>query len=386
MEKVILVRYGEIALKGLNKSYFVDLLLRNIKATLKNLSGLKLEKIQGRFIVRLAPEEYEKAVVALQKVFGIVSISKAYVIENDFEEMKKLALELMGDQVVTEKTTFKVRSKRANKAFPIKSMDLNNKMGSYLLENNANLSVDVKKPQIMFHIEVREKTYIYTDIIPCLGGLPVGCSGKGVLMLSGGIDSPVAGYMMAKRGVEVVGVHFHSYPYTSDRAREKVMELARIMSSYTGPIKLYVVSFTDIQQEQLLKCNEKYTTLLMRRGMMKIAQKIAYMEGAMSLISGESLGQVASQTMESINATNNAVELPVFRPLIGMDKNEIIEIAQKIETFETSILPFEDCCTVFVPKHPETRPKLEKVLEEEAKADVDELIEEAIKNAEILHF
>ncbi|WP_303861440.1 tRNA uracil 4-sulfurtransferase ThiI [Alkalibaculum bacchi] len=386
MEKVILVRYGEIALKGLNKSYFVDLLLRNIKATLKNLSGLKLEKIQGRFIVRLAPEEYEKAVVALQKVFGIVSISKAYVIENDFEEMKKLALELMGDQVVTEKTTFKVRSKRANKAFPIKSMDLNNKMGSYLLENNANLSVDVKKPQIMFHIEVREKTYIYTDIIPCLGGLPVGCSGKGVLMLSGGIDSPVAGYMMAKRGVEVVGVHFHSYPYTSDRAREKVMELARIMSSYTGPMKLYVVSFTDIQQEQLLKCNEKYTTLLMRRGMMKIAQKIAYMEGAMSLISGESLGQVASQTMESINATNNAVELPVFRPLIGMDKNEIIEIAQKIETFETSILPFEDCCTVFVPKHPETRPKLEKVLEEEAKADVDELIEEAIKNAEILHF
>ena len=386
MEKVILVRYGEIALKGLNKSYFVDLLLRNIKAALKNLSGLKLEKIQGRFIVRLAPEEYEKAVVALQKVFGIVSISKAYVIENDFEEMKKLALELMGDQVITEKTTFKVRSKRANKAFPIKSMDLNNKMGSYLLENNANLSVDVKKPQIMFHIEVREKTYIYTDIIPCLGGLPVGCSGKGVLMLSGGIDSPVAGYMMAKRGVEVVGVHFHSYPYTSDRAREKVMELARIMSSYTGPMKLYVVSFTDIQQEQLLKCNEKYTTLLMRRGMMKIAQKIAYMEGAMSLISGESLGQVASQTMESINATNNAVELPVFRPLIGMDKNEIIDIAQKIETFETSILPFEDCCTVFVPKHPETRPKLEKVLEEEAKADVDELIEEAIKNAEILHF
>ncbi|RBP68368.1 thiamine biosynthesis protein ThiI [Alkalibaculum bacchi] len=386
MEKVILVRYGEIALKGLNKSYFVDLLLRNIKAALKNLSGLKLEKIQGRFIVRLAPEEYDKAVAALQKVFGIVSISKAYVIENDFEEMKKLSLELMGDQVITEKTTFKVRSKRANKAFPIKSMDLNNKMGGYLLENNTNLSVDVKKPQIMFHIEVREKTYIYTDIISCLGGLPVGCSGKGVLMLSGGIDSPVAGYMMAKRGVEIVGVHFHSYPYTSDRAREKVIELARIMSSYTGPMKLYVVSFTDIQQEQLLKCNEKYTTLLMRRGMMKIAERIAYMEGAMSLVSGESLGQVASQTMESINATNNAVELPVFRPLIGMDKNEIIDIAQKIETFETSILPFEDCCTVFVPKHPETRPKLEKVLEEEAKADVGELIEEAIKNAEILRF
>lgn len=386
MERVILVRYGEIALKGLNKSYFVDLLLRNIKAALKDLNGLKLEKIQGRFIVRIVPEDYEKAVAALQKVFGIVSISKAYVIENDFEEMKKLALELMGEQVITEKTTFKVHSKRANKAFPIKSMDLNNKMGGYLLQNNANLSVDVKKPQIMFHIEVREKTYIYTDIIPCLGGLPVGCSGKGVLMLSGGIDSPVAGYMMAKRGVEVVGVHFHSYPYTSDRAREKVIELARIMSRYTGPMKLYVVSFTDIQQEQLLKCNEKYTTLLMRRGMMKIAERIAYMEGAMSLISGESLGQVASQTMESINATNNAVELPVFRPLIGMDKNEIIEIAQKIETFETSILPFEDCCTVFVPKHPETKPKLEKVLEEEAKADVDELIEEAIKNAEILKF
>lgn len=386
MEKVILVRYGEIALKGLNKSYFIDLLIRNIKAALKDLRGVKLEKIQGRFILRLAPEEYEKAAVALQKVFGIVSISKAYVIENDFEEIKKLALELMGEEVITDKTSFKVRSKRADKAFPIQSMDLNNKMGGYLLANNKNLSVDVKEPQVMLHIEVREKTYMYTDIISCPGGLPVGCSGKGVLMLSGGIDSPVAGYMMAKRGVEIIGVHFHSYPYTSDRAREKVLDLARIMSSYTGPMKLYVISFTDIQQEQLLKCNEKYTTLLMRRGMMKIAQKIAYMEGAMSLISGESLGQVASQTMESINATNNAVELPVFRPLIGMDKNEIIEIAQKIDTFETSILPFEDCCTVFVPKHPETRPKLEKVLEEEAKVDVDELFEEAIRSAEILYF
>ena len=386
MEKVILVRYGEIALKGLNKSYFIDLLLKNIKAALKGLRGLKLEKIQGRFIVRVAPEEYEKAVDALQKVFGVVSISRAHVIENDFEEMKRLALDLMGNQVITEKTTFKVRSKRGNKAFPIQSMDLNNKMGGHLLASNENLSVDVKNPQVMLRIEVREKTYMYTDNVSCLGGLPVGCGGKGVLMLSGGIDSPVAGYMMAKRGVEVIGVHFHSYPYTSDRAREKVIELARIMSSYTGPMKLYVVSFTDIQQEQLLKCNEKYTTLLMRRGMMKISEKIAHMEGAMSLISGESLGQVASQTMESINATNNAVSLPVFRPLIGMDKNEIIEIAQKIETFETSILPYEDCCTVFVPKHPETRPKLEKVLEEEAKADVDELIEEAIKNAEILCF
>ena len=384
MEKVILIRYGEIALKGLNKSYFVDLLLRNIKSALKGLEGLKLEKIQGRFIVRLEPKEIEKAIKALQKVFGIVSISEAHVIENDLEKIKSQSLELLGDDVIKTATTFKVQAKRGNKGFQIKSMDLNNIIGGYLLNNNKNLSVNVREPDIKLYIEIREKTYMYTNIISCLGGLPVGCSGKGALMLSGGIDSPVAGYMMAKRGVEVIGVHFHSFPYTSDRAREKVIELSRIISKYTEPMKLYIVSFTDMQQEMLSKCNERYTTLLMRRGMMKITERIAHIEGAMSLISGESLGQVASQTMESINATNNAVELPVFRPLIGMDKNDIIDIAKTIETFETSILPYEDCCTVFVPKHPETRPKIEKVLQEEAKANLEPLIEEAIKTAEIL--
>ncbi len=384
MERVILVRYGEIALKGLNKSFFIDMLLKNMKSALKGTSGLKLEKIQGRFIVRVAPEEFEKSLESLTKVFGIVSISEAVCFANDLEEIKHTAISMM--EQVKEETTFKVKTRRPNKGFQVSSMEMNNLIGGYLLENNHNLKVDVKNPQIMLYIEIREKTYMYNSILPGLCGLPVGCSGKGALMLSGGIDSPVAGYMMAKRGVSIIGVHFHSYPYTSDRAREKVIKLTELMTKYTGPIKLYIVSFTKIQQELLLKCNERNTTLLMRRIMMKITETIATTEGALALISGESLAQVASQTMESLLVTDNAVDLPVYRPLIGMDKNEIIDISMKIDTFETSILPFEDCCTVFVPEHPETKPRLEKILIDEEKADLEDLIEEAISSAEVLCF
>jgi len=384
VERVILVRYGEIALKGLNKSFFIDMLLKNMKSALKGTSGLKLEKIQGRFIVRVAPEEFEKSLESLTKVFGIVSISEAVCFANDLEEIKHTAISMM--EQVKEETTFKVKTRRPNKGFQVSSMEMNNLIGGYLLENNHNLKVDVKNPQIMLYIEIREKTYMYNSILPGLCGLPVGCSGKGALMLSGGIDSPVAGYMMAKRGVSIIGVHFHSYPYTSDRAREKVIKLTELMTKYTGPIKLYIVSFTKIQQELLLKCNERNTTLLMRRIMMKITETIATTEGALALISGESLAQVASQTMESLLVTDNAVDLPVYRPLIGMDKNEIIDISMKIDTFETSILPFEDCCTVFVPEHPETKPRLEKILIDEEKADLEDLIEEAISSAEVLCF
>lgn len=382
MERVILVRYGEIALKGLNKSFFIDLLLRNMKASLKGMKDLKLQKIQGRFIVRVDEIDFDKSLSALRKVFGIVSISEAFCIPNDIDIIKSTAVRLLED--INESTTFKVQTRRANKAFPISSMDVNVIIGDHLLENNEKLKVDVKTPQLKLYIELREKAYMYHSILPGLGGLPVGCSGKGALMLSGGIDSPVAGYMMAKRGVEIIGVHFHSYPYTSERARDKVIRLAEIMSSYTGTMKLYIISFTDIQQELLLKCNERYTTLLMRRIMMKITEDVALKEGALALISGESLAQVASQTMESLHVTNSAVGLPVYRPLIGMDKNEIIDMAKEIETFETSILPYEDCCTVFVPKHPETRPKLDKVLLDEQKADLKVLIEEAIDKCEIL--
>ncbi|MPW26329.1 tRNA 4-thiouridine(8) synthase ThiI [Alkalibaculum sp. M08DMB] len=382
MEKVILVRYGEIALKGLNKSFFIDMLLKNIKASLKGLNGVKLEKIQGRFIIRVALEDFDRALDLLRKVFGIVSISEAKAFPNDFEQIKRVAVNMM--ECINEDTTFKVEARRANKGFSLTSMEINNEVGGHLLDNNQYLKVDVKKPEVKLYIEVREKTYMYSSILQGLGGLPVGCSGKGVLMLSGGIDSPVAGYLMAKRGVEIIAVHFHSFPYTSERARDKVIKLTEIMQDYTGPIKLYIVSFTDIQQELLLSCNERYTTLLMRRIMMKIAERIAIAEEAKALISGESLAQVASQTMESLIVTDNAVELPVYRPLIGMDKNEIIDISQKIDTFETSILPYEDCCTVFVPKHPETRPKLEKILIDEQKIDIEHLIQESINTAEII--
>lgn len=383
MEKVILVRYGEISLKGLNKSYFIDLLLNNIKGSLKGLKDLKVEKIQGRYIVRVCNEDFENAMERLKKMFGIVSISPACCITKDMESIKNTSLELM-DNIEGNKS-FKVQSRRADKKFELNSMELSSEIGAHILRNSSKFKVDVNNPEIKLYIEIREKAYIYNEIIQCPGGLPVGCSGTGTLMLSGGIDSPVAGYMMAKRGVKVIAVHFHSYPYTSERAKEKVISLAKILSQYTGNITLYNVSFTEIQQEILMKCNERYTTILMRRLMMKIAEKIASTQGSKSLISGESLGQVASQTMESLLATNDSVNLPVFRPLIGLDKNEIIEIAQRIGTFETSILPYEDCCTIFVPKHPETKPKLEKVLAEEEKLDVDQLLDEAVKTAEILN-
>ncbi|MFZ7120598.1 MAG: tRNA uracil 4-sulfurtransferase ThiI [Eubacteriaceae bacterium] len=382
MEKVILVRYGEISLKGLNKAYFIDMLIKNIKTSLRKINSTKIEKIQGRFIIRVAKENFDEALICLKKVFGIVSISEAYCIEKEMDKIQYVSLTLMKE--INENVTFKVESRRADKKFQMNSQELSSFIGGHILKNTQNFTVDVKKPDVKLYIEIREKAYIYNSIIPGLGGLPVGCSGKAALLLSGGIDSPVAGYLMAKRGVTILGVHFHSFPYTSDRAKEKVIELTKILSSYTGAIKLYIVSFTDIQQELLLKCNERLTTILMRRIMMKISEEIAIKENAKALITGESLGQVASQTMESLSVTNNAVELPVFRPLIGMDKNEIIKISENINTFETSILPYEDCCTVFVPKHPETRPKLEKVLNEEKKVEFQQLIDEAINNAEII--
>lgn len=382
MEKVILIRYGEISLKGLNKSFFVDMLVKNIKSSLKRIHENKVERIQGRFIVRVNEENYLEAISRLKKVFGIVSISEAYCVDKDMENIKSISLDIMSKH--QGEYTFKVESRRADKKFEMNSQELSSYIGGYILNNLDNIKVDVKSPQRKLYIEIREKAYVYNEIIPGLGGLPVGCSGIGTLMLSGGIDSPVAGYMMAKRGVSIVGVHFHSYPYTSERAKDKVIELTEILSQYTGKIKLYIVSFTDLQQELLMKCNERLTTILMRRLMMKITEKIANKEGSKALISGESLGQVASQTMESLLATNESVQLPVFRPLIGLDKQEIVDISQRIGTFDTSILPYEDCCTVFVPKHPDTRPSLKKVLSEENKLSVQELIEEAILNCEIL--
>lgn len=383
MKHVILVRYGEISLKGLNRNYFIDLLVKNIRNTLKRFESVKVQKIQGRIIVNISEEELKEGLEAVTKVFGIVSVSPAVVVESKIEAIEQEALEQAKQ---AQFKTFRVTAKRGDKRFPIQSPELGRRLGAVILKNIDGLKVDMHHPEFNLWVEVREETYIYHQFIPCNGGLPVGCSGKTALLLSGGIDSPVAGYMMAKRGVELIGVYFHSFPFTSDRAKEKVIDLAKIVSQYCGKVTLYVVPFTDIQTKIVELCPERQTTIIIRRYMMRIAQEIAKRNGAKSLTTGESLGQVASQTQEGLGATNAVVDLPVFRPLIGMDKQEIVEIAQRIGTFETSILPYEDCCTIFVPKHPETKPKLDAVQKSEISMEeiAAPMIEKAIEDAEIL--
>lgn len=383
MKHVILVRYGEISLKGLNRNYFIDLLVKNIRNTLKRFESVKVQKIQGRIIVHLSEEDLEGALEAVTKVFGIVSVSPAIVVESDIDVIEKATLEQAN---AADFKTFRITAKRGDKRFPIQSPELGRRLGAVVLRNISDIKVDMHTPDMNLWVEVREETYIYHKFIHCNGGLPVGCSGKTALLLSGGIDSPVAGYMMAKRGVELIGVYFHSFPFTSDRAKEKVIDLAKIVSGYCGKVTLYVVPFTEIQTKIVEVCPERQTTIIIRRYMMRIAQKIARRNGAMSLTTGESLGQVASQTQEGLGATNAVVDLPVFRPLIGMDKQEIVAIAERIGTFETSILPYEDCCTIFVPKHPETKPKLEAVVKSERPMEeiVAPMIEKAIEDAEII--
>ncbi|MBK5243901.1 MAG: tRNA 4-thiouridine(8) synthase ThiI [Eubacteriaceae bacterium] len=384
MEHVILVRYGEIALKGLNRNFFIDLLAKNIRNTLRCVESAKVKKIQGRIIVFLDEADLELAMSRVQKVFGIVSISDAVIIPSDMKVIEENAIKRIREAEGLK--TFKITAKRGDKTFPMKSPDLCAHLGDVILNAVEGIKVDIHNPELNLWVEVREETYMYHEFIPCNGGLPVGCSGKGALLLSGGIDSPVAGYMMAKRGVEVIGVYFHSFPFTSDRAKQKVVDLAKIMSQYCGKIKLFVVPFTEVQTTIVELCPERQTTIIMRRYMMRIAETIAENEGAKCLITGESLGQVASQTMEGLGATNAVAELPVFRPLIGFDKSEIVKIAQTIGTFETSILPYEDCCTIFVPKHPETRPKVaEMKRSEEAISEMMiAMMATAVANAEVI--
>jgi len=387
MKRVILVRYGEIALKGLNRNVFESKLIKNIKTALYGLGKIEVISSQSRIYIEPESEDYDidDALNRLSKVFGIVSVSPVWKINTDFGEIKEYALKLA--QNLKEKkgyTTFKVETKRGNKRFPMDSPEINRELGAYILENVPGLAVDVNNPSFVLHVEVREWSYVYSEIIPAPAGMPMGTNGKAVLLLSGGIDSPVAGWMMAKRGVEIEAVHFYSYPYTSERAREKVIELARIMSLYCIDINLHIVPFTDIQLEINDKCPEDEITIIMRRVMMHISEKIAHLTGALALITGESLGQVASQTIHSLACTNAAVTMPVFRPLIGMDKNEVIEIARKINTFETSILPYEDCCTVFVAKHPKTKPRLDQIEKSESNLEIREMIDKAVENREIV--
>ncbi len=384
MRKLLLGKCGEMALKGLNRRNFEDQLLKNIRNQLKG--HLKSVAIHQSAIY-MEPEEdanFYHMLDKAKKVFGLKSVSVVYETEKDIEIIKTDALSLLKDKLNGK--SFKVEAKRADKTFPLNSPAICREVGGFLHDNIENVTVNVQNPDIQVMVEVREKgVYIYFEKEECHGGLPVGTGGRGVLLLSGGIDSPVAGFMMAKRGLKLEAVHFYSYPYTSERAKQKVISLARIIAQYTGPYRLHIVPFTEIQLKIQEKCREDMMTLVMRRFMMKISERVAQDNNCGALITGESLGQVASQTIEGLTVTNSAVEIPVFRPLIGMDKTEITEISRKMEAFETSILPYEDCCTVFTPKHPKLHPRVKDVIFEEQKLDMEALIEEAVANIERVH-
>lgn len=383
MNKVIIVRVCEIFLKGKNRFYFVNLLEENIK---KALDGIKydLVKLQMRYLVENFDEDkYELIMSKLLKVCGIHTMSVAYCVESDVDKIAEAAIAECEDM----KGSFKVETNRADKTFPLHSVELSAEIGGRILERyGKDLYVDVKKPKNILKIDIREngQSLIYKDVIKGVGGMPVGSSGKGFLMLSGGIDSPVAGYMMAKRGMKLAAVHFHSYPYTGEAAKEKVITLGKMISEYSAGMTLYVVKFTEIQEEIHKKCSEEFMITMMRRFMMRITERLANYHGGQAIITGESLGQVASQTTESITSSNSVVTMPVFRPLIAFDKLETIEIANKIGTYETSILPYEDCCTVFLPKFPAIKPRMDRVLKEESRLDVEELIKRAMQNVEVI--
>jgi thiamine biosynthesis protein ThiI len=387
MENILLVRYEEIFLKGLNKNIFENKLISNIKRKLANLAIVNVRKSQSRIYIESNDKDFdvEEAIIRLKRIFGVASVSPVVKVQSDYDMIKEASLKVVGD--LLEKNayaTFKVEAKRGDKSFPLNSPQICAEIGAHILNNFHRLKVDVHDPDFILYIEVREDTYLYSQIIPGAKGLPTGTGGRATLLLSGGIDSPVAGWMIAKRGVELEAVYFHSYPYTSDRAKDKVIKLAEKIAEWSMGITLHIVPFTEIQLEINQKCPHDYLTIIMRRYMMKIAQKIAEKSGSLALVTGEAIGQVASQTMESMLVTNHAVTLPVYRPLIGMDKNEVIEIARKIDTFETSILPYEDCCTVFVAKHPVTRPSLSKTLAYEKALDEENLIEKAVSSTETI--
>ena len=382
MKRVLLLKFGELFLKGKNRHEFLKLLKNNI---LKKLHGHKLvlTETQGRLVITDYDVSYEDELIEkVKQVFGLIGVTAAVEFETSLQNIVEYVKEL---DLSAEKT-FKVETKRADKNFEMTSMELNSYIGEIVLNKNPHIKVDLYNPNIIINIEVRTngKSYVYTNLQKCAGGLPLGSAGKGLLLLSGGIDSPVAGYLMAKRGLKFEAVHFHSYPYTSVQAKEKVLELAREISVYCDDIKLHVVSFTEIQEEIHRHCDEDYMITIMRRIMMRIAERICKTNGLGAIITGESLGQVASQTMQSMNITNSVVSIPVFRPVLAFDKEEIMDVAKKIKTYDTSILPYEDCCTVFLPKNPVIKPTIERAEYNEKFLDLDRLIEQAINNQEIL--
>lgn len=385
MKEILLCKYGEIVLKGANRRFFEDTLCKTLRFRAKHFGKFEIRASQSTIVIEPMEDsaDIDGMLETASKVFGIVGISRCAVCEKNMDSIAAVVREYV-PQFLIGKKTFKVEAKRSDKQFPLNSPQISAEMGGVILSEVPGIRVDVRNPEITVHVEIREfAAYVHAGQFRGAGGMPVGTNGKALLLLSGGIDSPVAGYMIAKRGVQIDAVHFESFPYTSERAREKVLELARLVAQYAGSINVHIVSLTHIQEELVKNCEEDYFTLLLRRYMMAIADRIAKKNGCGALITGESLGQVASQTMQAIGVTNPMTTLPVFRPCIGMDKEEIVQVARKIGTFETSIQPYEDCCTVFTPKHPKTKPELSKVEEQQVRLDFDALVEEAIAGATV---
>lgn len=388
--KAFLIKYAEIGVKGKNRFRFEDALIQQMRYALQPVGEFSIRKESGRIFVNALEEyDYDEAVEALSRVFGIAGICPIVVEENkDFDHIAAVVCDYVRERYEERAFSFKVNVRRADKKYPIKSMEVAALLGEKLLKRyeEEGLHVDVHEPDVLLTVEIRDKVYIYSDEIPGPGGMPVGTGGRAMLLLSGGIDSPVAGYMISKRGVSLEATYFHAPPYTSERAKQKVVDLAKLIARYTGPITLHVVNFTDIQMAIYEKCPHDELTIIMRRYMMKIAEHFAKESGCLALVTGESIGQVASQTMQSLYVTNEVCEMPVFRPCIGMDKQDIVELSERIGTYETSILPYEDCCTIFVAKHPVTKPRLDVIKKSERKLDdcIDELLKTAIETEEVI--
>lgn len=389
MFQAFLIKYGEIGIKGKNRHLFEDALMKQIRHALKHVEGkFFVRKEQGRIFVETESAfAYDEVIVALQRVFGIVGICPmVQAADEGFDKLAETVNDYLRKVYGDREMSFKVNARRAKKSYPRTSMEINADLGERILAAFPNMKVDVHKPDVMLDVEIRDQIYIYSQIIPGPGGMPVGTNGKAMLLLSGGIDSPVAGYMIAKRGVKIDAVYFHAPPYTSERAKQKVVDLAHLVARYSGPINLHVVNFTDIQLYIYEACPHEELTIIMRRYMMRIAEHFAKETGCLGLITGESIGQVASQTMQSLAATNAVCTMPVFRPVIGFDKQEIVDIAEKIDTYETSIQPFEDCCTIFVAKHPVTKPNLNVIKRHEQNLGekIDELVQTALDTDELI--
>lgn len=383
MKEIILIKNGELALKGLNRSTFEDVLVKNLKYRIKKCGPCEIKKSQSTIMVEPLSDDFDfkSALKATEKVFGIAAFSRAAALPKNMDDIIAEGVPYLADALKNIKK-FKVESKRSDKKFPLGSLEISAQFGGALLEKYSHLSVDVHNPEAVVVVEVRDNyAYVRCGQIKGAGGMPVSTGGRAEILISGGIDSPVAAWMMAKRGIQLAAVHFASPPYTSPRAEQKVHRLLSKVAQYSGPIGLHTIPFTEIQEQIAKNCKEEYFTLIMRRFMMRIAEKMAIKEHCGALITGESVGQVASQTLPALNVTNSVVEMPVLRPLIGMDKDEIIDISRKIDTFDISIEPFEDCCTVFTPKHPKTRPELQKCIEAESVLDIDGLVERAVAGA-----